>query len=167
MPQHYLCPECGNRFDAASNSCPNCGCPKASCTPITTPDPDTPCLRHIVDMDLGKYIYESGLLYHDSLTMHYADFKGRASRRELWTYVFNFWFCIGLLGPVLLLWPLVLVYAVFALIGFFSVWVRRMHDINLSGWWCLCPIAWFFLGMKPSDKYPNKYGAPRDYSHIQ
>ena len=61
----------------------------------------------------------------------------------------------------LVLWvPMVLV-----VVKIFSVSVRRLHDIELSAWWMLLfviPLAGLifglFLGLKPGDRYNNRYG---------
>ncbi|MBQ9371804.1 MAG: DUF805 domain-containing protein [Thermoguttaceae bacterium] len=68
----------------------------------------------------------------------YAVFKGRASREEYW-YWFLFRFLTGLcLGCI----PFVGTVAWFVLwLPTVSVFVRRMHDINRSGWW------WFLLNL--------------------
>ena len=99
--------------------------------------------------DWANYIYECGLLMWHSFSRRYVDFGGRATRREYWslvvvTYLF-LWFPLALLV---------------LLIPFIAVAVRRMHDINKSGWWILVPVASFFLYLKKSDEGENKYGEP-------
>jgi uncharacterized membrane protein YhaH (DUF805 family) len=67
----------------------------------------------------------------------YAEFTGRASRAEYWLFfLFNFIVTLvaSLVGGESLLLPLVW-------LGLFipniAVGVRRLHDINMSGWWLL------------------------------
>lgn len=83
------------------------------------------------------------------LCSHYATFKGRASRKEFWsmfllqlvvafllsgtTHVFQgisftatlIYNCIGVLISLALFIP------------YLAVFVRRVHDLSLSGWWVL------------------------------
>jgi len=63
---------------------------------------------------------------------NYANFQGRASRSEYWWfYLFVFIFsCIPLIGLASLI----------LIIPQLAVGVRRLHDINRSGWWLL---LWF------------------------
>jgi len=75
----------------------------------------------------------------------YADFAGRAQRSEFWWFVlFNFIGSIvlniidtAILGvPALsILWTLGL------LIPGIAVSIRRMHDLDKSGWWILIPLV--------------------------
>lgn len=48
------------------------------------------------------------------------------------------------------------------LIPFICVGIRRMHDINKSGWWIIVPFAGWFLQFKKSDEGANKYGMPEE-----
>ena len=57
------------------------------------------------------------------------------------------------------------IFQVATLIPSFAVGVRRLHDINRSGWWLLLwfavLIGWIILivwAIKQGDKSPNKYG---------
>ena len=61
----------------------------------------------------------------------YADFSGRASRPEYWWFLL-LTFLASLIGGVLLL-------ALF--IPSLAVTVRRLHDLDRSGWWALVPAA--------------------------
>ncbi len=68
----------------------------------------------------------------------YADFSGRARRKEYWMFVlFNFLisfvigFIVGLLGlPDFLIY----VYSLAVFVPGLAVCVRRLHDIGKSGW---------------------------------
>lgn len=74
------------------------------------------------------------------LGRRYFDFRGRACRAEFWFFML---FCV-LLDIFFRLIPLeFLIYAVnvLLLVPSISVWVRRLHDLNLSGFWALIPIA--------------------------
>lgn len=100
----------------------------------------------------------------------YADFDGRASRSEYWWfYLFTLlmsWGAsiVGLtLGDTLgSLLSLLVNLALF--LPSLGAMIRRLHDTNRAGWWCL--IALTIIGIIPliiflvmeSDKGPNDYG---------
>ena len=107
----------------------------------------------------------------------YADFSGRASRREFWLFViftqlvqFGIGFVCGLfLGysdeTLIIIGGLVMLFGLFTLIPNLAVGVRRCHDIGRSGWWllialvpCIGPIWLLILLALPSDVYNNQYG---------
>ncbi|MDE6352515.1 MAG: DUF805 domain-containing protein [Muribaculaceae bacterium] len=104
-----------------------------------------------------------------ALTINYCNFNGRASRSEYW------WFCLFQFIVVVALniifgtdTPGTIVKAIVSLAFFLpglGLAVRRLHDIDKSGWWIflsLIPvvgtiilIVWY---IKPSMPYPNEYG---------
>lgn len=117
----------------------------------------------------------------DILTHHFADFEGRARRKEYWMfYLFSI---LAIVGIVVVFGVLSLVADVFASVGtlaYFAfalalfipslaVAVRRLHDTGRSGWWYLIafvPLGGFviiyFLVIE-GDAGPNEYGAdPKD-----
>lgn len=83
---------------------------------------------------------------------------GRSSRAEFWWICFILFFLSFFLGTIatfsmFLFSPLeVLVYSLFGLFGVFLVSllvlipisIRRLHDINLSGWWLIVLIPFIF-----------------------
>ncbi|MGW6275876.1 DUF805 domain-containing protein [Kribbella sp. NPDC055071] len=90
----------------------------------------------------------------DVITKRYAQFDGRARRKEFWMYVL-FWFIgsviFGILDQILGLdfksgsgsnalraggW-LEYIYYLVLLVPTIAVSVRRMHDKDRSGWWVL------------------------------
>jgi uncharacterized membrane protein YhaH (DUF805 family) len=106
---------------------------------------------------------------------HYADFSGRASRAEYWLFVLFFIIiyaaCIaidyavfgaGQSGiPVLAL----LAYLIHFIPGL-AVLVRRLHDVDRSGWWLLISLVpviggiWLLVLLCSEGTYgPNEYGA--------
>lgn len=109
----------------------------------------------------------------------YADFSGRARRKEFW--MFNLFNAIFLFVAVVLdnllgitfdesgFGPLYLVYVLGVLIPSWAVAIRRLHDIEKSGWWCLLNLVpilsiWFLVlmatdGSIEDDPYGNnEYG---------
>ncbi|MDR1730452.1 MAG: DUF805 domain-containing protein [Prevotellaceae bacterium] len=100
----------------------------------------------------------------------YADFEGRARRKEFW--MFTLFYCIfnvvagiidGLLGFRVGIFGGIL--ALGLLIPSLAVSVRRLHDIGKSGWWLfllLIPvIGWiiiFVWDCQDSQPGENQYG---------
>ncbi len=76
----------------------------------------------------------------------YAEFNGRARRREYWMFfLFNFIIAIvlsvleGLVGSPGIV---SLLYCLGVLVPSLAVAIRRLHDIDKSGWW-------LFIGLVP------------------
>ena len=99
----------------------------------------------------------------------YADFEGRARRKEYWMFVlFNALISIVVegIGYVFGLDFLVSLYALAVFIPVLAVSIRRLHDIGKSGWWYLIGliplIGWIILLVyycTDSEPYDNKWGA--------
>ncbi|WP_166212773.1 DUF805 domain-containing protein [Cognatiluteimonas telluris] len=78
---------------------------------------------------------------------NYAVFQGRARRKEYWMYtLFNVLVLVvlsildrvlGLASETYGIGPLYVLYALAVLIPGLAVGVRRLHDIDKSGWWML------------------------------
>ena len=95
----------------------------------------------------------------------YADFNGRARRKEYWMFfLFNIIITYGLqfiaiaaeLPEILLVSTL---YSFGVLIPSIAVGVRRMHDAGKSGWYLLIPIYSLILACTDSEEGSNKWGA--------
>lgn len=91
----------------------------------------------------------------------YADFNGRARRKEYWMFVlfnsifaFLFGFICGLIGSP----ELSSIYSLAVLLPSIAVGVRRMHDVGKSGWFLLIPIYNFILSVSNGENGENKYG---------
>lgn len=104
-----------------------------------------------------------------ALTVNYFNFEGRASRSEYWWFAL-FQAILSLLISVIfgsgttgIILSSIVGLALF--MPALGLCVRRLHDINKSGWWYfigLVPIVGFILLIvwfcKPSDVTPNQYG---------
>ena len=105
----------------------------------------------------------------------YADFNGRARRKEYWMFVlFNMIFAIvamildnilGLTAGELPYGVFYFLYALAVLIPGLAVAVRRLHDVGKSGWMILIALipligAIWLLVLMVTDSNPgeNKYG---------
>ena len=106
---------------------------------------------------------------------NYADFSGRATRREYWVfYIFNLALTViaAMLDNVFeIAWgelgygPIYTLYALGVLIPSLAVTVRRLHDVGKSGWMILValiplvgPIWLIVLLAMAGDSSENEYG---------
>lgn len=109
---------------------------------------------------------EKGLFeyFKECYTKNYANFEGRARRKEYWGFVLFFAIIyiilISLVGitetPTLGI--LVGIFYLGSLIPILAVSCRRMHDTGKSGWFQIIPIYGFILTLIEGDKGQNKYG---------
>ncbi len=101
------------------------------------------------------------------LMQKYMDFNGRASRPEFW------WFALFTLVVSLVLQViggdiLGAVFALAVLLPGIAVAVRRLHDVDRSGWWYLLVlipligalILIFAFFIHRGTEGPNRFGAP-------
>jgi uncharacterized membrane protein YhaH (DUF805 family) len=113
----------------------------------------------------------------------YADFKSRARRKEYWMFylvsTIVSWAILGILSlflvnlsqdkpseDMLAFFGIIYYIYLFAMkVPSIAVSVRRLHDVNKSGWhllWMVLPIiGWFwviYLHVKKGDVGTNKYG---------
>lgn len=105
-----------------------------------------------------------------ALTANYCNFSGRSSRSEYWWYIL-FTFLLGIVISIVFSFSENMSTIVSAIVSLalllpgLGLSVRRLHDINKSGWWILVgliPVAgiiilivWF---CKDSDPTDNNYG---------
>jgi uncharacterized membrane protein YhaH (DUF805 family) len=108
---------------------------------------------------------------------NYANFEGRARRKEYWMYVlsiFVLYIGLAIIGGILsiisdtlamLVYGVISLAALALLIPGLAVTVRRLHDINKSGWFILVALIPFvgglyllYLELLEGDKGPNQYG---------
>lgn len=91
----------------------------------------------------------------DVFIRHYADFKGKISRKQFWLGYLSYSLLIFSLGMIDFLagtyYVFVSVAALLLAVPGLAFMVRRLHDINKSGWWifiCMIPIIgylWLFV----------------------
>lgn len=167
-----LCEECGHPLDGNERVCPICGNPVKLYQEQNIVQGNA--LKQKQSTDWANYIYESAEIYWDTIKRRYVAIKGRASRREYWSFVCVMCTFLALGGLLIVLFESILhrddlcEYAVKGTLIVFLVniipWmcvnVRRLHDINKSGWWIFCPFVWLFLHLKRSDEGVNNYGRP-------
>ncbi len=93
---------------------------------------------------------------------NYVGFSGRARRKEYWMFTLVstiISFVIGLVGGLVEFPMIGNIYSFAVLLPSIAVAIRRMHDINKSGWYILIPIYNIILLATEGDKTTNEYGA--------
>ena len=102
----------------------------------------------------------------------YMDFHGRAARSEYWYFMLGYiivYLVLSIVGGLIsqtVSMALVSIFGLAVLLPSFGVSIRRLHDLNRSGWWLLIAlipligslILLYFLVQKGTDG-PNQYGA--------
>src|SRR4051812_1615154 len=106
--------------------------------------------------------------YYFDVLKKYVVFEGRARRKEFWMFTlisFIISIILAIIDGIIHIRVLGSLYAILVLLPSIAVGVRRMHDIDKSGWWLLLLlipiIGWIILLVLAClDSYPgdNKYG---------
>lgn len=182
-----MCNNCGYPLQGNEQVCPECGNIIEQPQPVYEPQPQQAAAQPTDPMpvyvvatppktDWANYIYECSVIFWRTATSNFFRCEGRASRREFWSYYFFFWFLAwpiftafaGVLCLILkqegIIISALLVLALF--ISMLCIGIRRLHDINYSGWWSLVPFVFFLMCLKKSDEGPNEYGYPEPASDI-
>ena len=76
----------------------------------------------------------------EAFTQNYANFKGRARRKEYWGFTLFYALIFAILGAFAFTGIGVILFLVVFVVTLppsISLIVRRLHDINLSGWFTL------------------------------
>ena len=102
----------------------------------------------------------------------YAVFSGRSSRQEyIGFYLFIFFvpFLLGFVEGLLGVFPYPIFSIIFELAVFLPGWavmIRRLHDVNRSGWWILINLTIigiipfvYWVCIKKSDEGENRFGS--------
>jgi uncharacterized membrane protein YhaH (DUF805 family) len=100
--------------------------------------------------------------YFFDVLKNYAKFDGRARRAEYWYFVlFSTLVSFGLaiLGGILKFPLLSTLYSLAILLPSLGVGIRRMHDVEKSGWFLLIPFYNLYLACIEGTTGPNSYGA--------
>jgi len=91
----------------------------------------------------------------------YAVFSGRAMREEYWMFIlFNLiaQFIVSIIDLIAGGIGLIAIYQLATLIPTISVGVRRMHDIDRSGWWLCIPFVNLVFLCMDSQPETNQFG---------
>lgn len=101
---------------------------------------------------------------------NYANFNGRARRRECWFFLLSIWIivivvalCTAFIDSKQTRDIIASLVQLAFLLPWVAVLARRMHDVGKSGWYMLIPFYNIYLSVQDSTPGPNKYGpAPKD-----
>lgn len=99
--------------------------------------------------------------YYVGVLKNYVLFSGRARREEYWYFVlcnFIVSLVIGIITGLIGLPFIDTIYSLAVFLPSLAVAIRRMHDINKSGWFILIPIYNIVLCATPGDRGPNRFG---------
>lgn len=123
---------------------------------IAMPEPPEDFLVELRGMGFGETL---GYYFN-----HYADFDGRARRREYW-FICLWNIIFGIIPIVNILWYII------TFIPSLALSVRRLHDVGKSGCWLLMylvPLVGYIMIfiwlVTDSDSKTNKYGPSPKYS---
>lgn len=170
------CPYCGKSILAIAKVCKHCGQSLA-------PQAESKTQPQQVEQPTVQNNYEqqnnyssptleepqqeienlSGFQYYVKCWQHFADFDGRARRKEYWMFVlfnFIFAFVLGFIDGILdlITFGISDIYSLAILIPAIAVSVRRMHDVGKSGWYILIPIYNLILCCTEGEQSENEYG---------
>jgi len=105
---------------------------------------------------------QNGFQWFITAIKKFADFKGRARRKEYWYFVlFSNLITLPLsfLAESLPIISIVsLVFSLALIIPSLATGVRRMHDVGKSGWFLLIPFYNLYLAVSDSEPGTNKWG---------
>ncbi|MFT4598121.1 MAG: uncharacterized membrane protein YhaH (DUF805 family) [Bacteroidia bacterium] len=110
---------------------------------------------------------EKGLFqyFKECYTKNYANFEGRARRKEYWGFILFFmviYFALFVIMSVTqtpAIGILIILFYLGSFIPIIAVTCRRMHDTGKSGWFQLIPIYGFVLTFLDGDQGSNEFGA--------
>jgi uncharacterized membrane protein YhaH (DUF805 family) len=108
--------------------------------------------------------------YVDAIKNHYFDFNGRSRRSAYWFFVLLnaiVTIVVAVIDIVVGTYPIIYyVYALAIFLPNLGLSVRRLHDVDKSGWWILISlipivgIIWFIiLAATDSTSGENRFGA--------
>ncbi len=126
-------------------------------------------MAHTMDAGAGGYDRQVGMGEAVKLFFsNYIKFEGRSNRGEYWwafLAIIIISFVLGLIDGMLGIMVLGTIFSLATLIPGIAIGVRRLHDIDKSGWWLLIgliPVVGFlvliyFFIQKPTPG-PNRFG---------
>jgi uncharacterized membrane protein YhaH (DUF805 family) len=146
-----FCKGCGKEIHESAPTCPHCGAPQFSNS------------KNASNSAGGDGFFELGFRPFQK----YADFSGRARRKEYWYFVlvcFLINFTIGFIGGLMghsmqaITGIFTILFSLGTLLPSIAVGVRRMHDTDRSGWWILFPIVNLVFLCIDGQQGSNRFG---------
>jgi len=168
-----FCSNCGTKLEEGTKFCTQCG---------TRLDGDAGVSPAVKTAYAGTAPKKNGWQYFCGVYKKYAVFKGRARRAEYWwaclfntIFVWLFYFLawrlftavmsnLGVDGEAALAFGGLAAYisqcilSLAILLPGLGVAIRRMHDVNKSGWFCLIPLYNIVLLITAGTTGPNRFG---------
>ena len=179
------CPNCGcpaNLCENITTQQPGQQSAQQATTSVNSCNSGVTDPGYLFGRDWSHYIYECAVIGWHAMTSHALDFKGRATRRQYWSVFFLLplveitallaltllGFVLGFVGYELGFYiygsTIFLILYAAPIIGMFvlalAIAIRRMHDGNHRGWWCLVPFVYPFYCLQRSDSGTNRFGPP-------
>lgn len=121
-------------------------------------------LQKIKDINTDNVKSAFNKYFVEQIKKEYLKFDGRVSRRRFWMFVLFSGLIICFLSILLSILAKIYLLAVF--IPSMGLVMRRLQDINISGWWIAISLVpyigifvLFVLLALPGDKKANDYGA--------
>ena len=180
-----FCTNCGAPLQSDMAFCNNCGSPIKP-TPTPTPTPQSLPNSTVPNYDLDPFELSELDTLKFVFRKKYAEFNGRASRSEYFRFSLMVALCIAIilsvfgiiglatngLASTIILYIVLGIINLILLIPNLAITVRRLHDINKSGWYFFINIIpfvgpiWFIILMLTKGTLDNNNYGPRT-SYIQ
>ncbi|MFR4174227.1 MAG: DUF805 domain-containing protein [Veillonella nakazawae] len=183
-----FCTNCGAPLQSDMAFCNNCGSPvKTSPTPTPTPTPQSLPNSTVPNYDLDPFELSEFDTLKFVFRKKYAEFNGRASRSEYFRFSLMIALCItiilsvfGIIGlatnglaSTIILYIVLGIINLILLLPNLAITVRRLHDINKSGWYFFInfipfigPIWFIILMLTKGNLDTNNYGPRTSYIQI-
>ena len=178
-----FCTNCGAPLQSDMAFCNNCGSP---IKPTPTPTPQSLPNSTVPNYDLDPFELSELDTLKFVFRKKYAEFNGRASRSEYFRFSLMVALCIAIilsvfgiiglatngLASTIILYIVLGIINLILLIPNLAITVRRLHDINKSGWYFFINIIpfvgpiWFIILMLTKGTLDNNNYGPRT-SYIQ
>jgi uncharacterized membrane protein YhaH (DUF805 family) len=156
------CPSCGQQILSGTRFCSKCGAP--ACTSYAQPQSANyaaPVNNTGMRDSMSSGGSPNGIEWCFVALKKYAVFTGRARRMEFWMF-YLFYTASYILAVILDAMGGCGIFSSLVVLGsllpFLGVGIRRMHDTNRSGWFCLIPIANIFFAAEKGTIGPNRFG---------
>lgn len=126
--------------------------------------------KGVQDVNVEKLKNGFNTYFVEYLKNNYAKFDGRVTRRQYWMFALYSMLVSIALKIIIAILPFLeivsLLYAIALVVPSIGLGIRRLHDLNLSGWFFLIAfipvlggLALLFLFCMPSDAGENKFGS--------
>lgn len=126
--------------------------------------------KSVKDVNAEKVKNGFNTYFVEYLKNNYAKFDGRVTRRQYWMFTLYSMLVSIAMNIVIAILPFLaivsLLYAIALIVPSIGLGIRRLHDLNLSGWFFLIAfvpvlggLALLFLFCMPGDAEENKFGS--------